>query len=73
MKNSAGVIILVVLTALVFSLAGCGPIHGQGETADEGHRRHMRQLKLEKDMLIDDVDAVLHTDRPTRLSRKTIR
>jgi len=72
MKNITGLILGLLLFAIVFSFSGCG-VHGQGETPAEGHRRQKRISQLERQMLIDDIEATLHTDQPTRLSRKKLR
>ncbi len=74
MKNNAGLILLVILLGCILCFAGCGStIIGQGETAAEGQRRHLRQLELSRQQLADDFDALLLMDQPTRLSDKRIR
>jgi hypothetical protein len=75
MKNRAGLILLVMLLGVVFCVSGCSSstIIGQGETAAEGHRRHLRQANIQRQQLADDVDAVLLTDQPTRLSDIRVR
>jgi outer membrane murein-binding lipoprotein Lpp len=75
MKTNAGMILLVMLLGVVFCVAGCSSstIIGQGETAAEGHRRHLRQLELARQQIADDIDAVMLTDQPTKLSDMRIR
>ena len=74
MKNKLVHLCLVMLLSMAFCVCGCSStIIGQGETAAEGHRRHLRQLELARQGIADDFDAVLLTDQPTRLSDKRIR
>ena len=75
MKNNAGLVLLVMLLGIVLCVAGCSSstIIGQGETAAEGHRRHLRQAEITRQQLADDIDAVLLTDQPTRLSDIRVR
>jgi len=65
--NTLLVMCFVVICLTVF---GC---HGLGETADERSQDHARQKRLHKQMLVDDVDAILLKDRPQRLSEYTVR
>lgn len=62
-------IFAVILCALVFSLSGCAQ---PGETAAEGHRRHKRNLRIDRQELAEDVDTFLLTDKPSKLSNKRI-
>ena len=75
MKNKVVNIFLVLLLIMAFCICGCGSstIIGHGETAAEGHRRHLRQLELARQGIADDIDAILLTDQPTRLSDRRIR
>ncbi|MFH1616290.1 MAG: hypothetical protein ABIG61_14535 [Planctomycetota bacterium] len=73
MRGLKKYLLAVLLFVLGIGLCGCSAIHGQGEAVDEGHRRHMRQLRLEMQMLADDIDAMLLTDRPSRLTDMYIR
>jgi hypothetical protein len=73
-KNKAVLVLLAMLLGVVLCVVGCSSmIIGQGETAAEGHRRHLRQANITRQQLADDVDAVLLTDQPTRLSDKRVR
>ncbi len=47
--------------------------HGLGETSQERAERHTRQNKLESQMLVDDIDAFLLTEQPSRLSEYSVR
>ena len=75
MKKNIVNIFLLMLLSMTFSICGCSSstIIGQGETAAEGHRRHLRQLELARQGIAEDIDAVLLTDQPTRLSEMRIR
>ena len=69
---SSKIILSAMLLMFVFVMFGCG-VHGQGETAQEGRRRHKRQAILERQMLADDLDAIFYTDRPSRLTDLNLR
>jgi hypothetical protein len=60
--------------ALIFWLSGCSSSFWQqpGETVAEGHRRHLRMLRINQQQLVEDVDHVLLLDRPSRLTDKRI-
>jgi hypothetical protein len=65
-----GILLAVVLSIFVVSVVGC---HGLGETAAERSDDHARQLRLTGSMLIDDIDAILQQDRPSRLTEYSVR
>ncbi|MGA2915441.1 MAG: hypothetical protein ABSE89_05395 [Sedimentisphaerales bacterium] len=64
------ILLAVVLSILTISLFGC---HGMGETSEERSADHARQLRLNGSMMIDDIDAILQQDRPSRLSDIPVR
>ena len=67
MKNVlVSIIVAMILCALMLSIAGCS-FHQEGETAAEGHRRHLRKLSIESQQMAEDIDAVLMTDQPSKL------
>jgi len=73
MKNGfALAIVSILFCALVFWLGGCGLASQPGETVAEGHRRHLRNLRINQQQLVEDVDTVLLTDEPSRLTEKRI-
>ena len=73
MKNVSVLTILgIVLCALVFWLAGCGYTTQSGETAVEGQRRHLRNLSVNQQSLMSDIDRAMLFDRPTKLTDKRI-
>ena len=42
-----------------------------GETAAEGHRRHIRNHRLNRQMMMEDIDTLFMTDQPSKLSEWT--
>jgi hypothetical protein len=60
----------IVLCALVVWLTGCAQ---PGESTAEGHRRHLRNIRINQQQMVEDIDTVLLSDKPTRLSDKRIR
>ncbi len=71
MKNVSVLTILGVLfCALALWLGGCGS--QPGETEAEGHRRHLRNLSINQQNLMRDVDRALLFDEPSKLSGRRI-
>ena len=72
MKNTAvcKAILGVFFCALIFWLSGC--FEQPGETAAEGHRRHLRNLRVDQQSLMEDIDKVMLTDQPSKLTEKRI-
>jgi hypothetical protein len=66
------VILAVILLVLVFVPFGCSSFSQPGETAAEGHRRHQRMARINQQELMADIDAVLLTDEPSKLTDKRI-
>jgi hypothetical protein len=62
----------ILLCTLVFWLGGCSLIEQPGETAAEGHRRHLRNLTINQQNLMSDIDRALLIDKPSTLSDKRI-
>ena len=73
MNKNYAFILLIGLFLLVMLLSGCNAIIGQGETAAEGNRRHLRMMQLNTWMFADDIDRALYLDRPSRLTDKHVR
>ncbi len=72
MKSSSvfvGLGILGIILAVVFLAVGCSQ---PGETAAEGHRRHLRNVRVNQQEMMQDVDMVLLTDEPSKLTDKKI-
>lgn len=69
MKNVSALMILgIVLCALAFCLCGCWEFLAQpGETAAEGHRRHLRNCSVSIQNIMDDIDrTLLYMDEPSK-------
>ena len=63
----------VVLCASIFAVGGCGSWFAQpGETAAEGRRRHIRAQAINRHEMMEDIDYVLLTDKPSKLTDKRI-
>jgi hypothetical protein len=70
MKNTLVLTILgVVLVASIFICCGCAQL---GETEAEGHRRHLRNLRISRQQLMEDIDKTLLLDEPSKLTDKRI-
>ena len=64
------ILLVMVLSIFALSVIGC---HGLGETSAERSDDHARQLRLNGSMMIDDIDAILQQDRPSRLTDLSIK
>ncbi len=75
MKSISSFLCKTLLTILfciyVFLLTGCSS-EQMGETSAEGHRRHQRNLRLNHQEMMSDIDSFLLLDEPSRLSDKRI-
>ncbi len=71
-KRSSFLLLAALLCTLVFWLGGCSLLEQPGETADKGHRRHVRNLSLNQQNLISDIDMALLADKPSKLTDKRI-
>lgn len=65
------VILLVFLCTLVFLPFGCSS-QQPGETVAEGQRRHKRNLRINQQGMMADIDRVLLLDKPSRLTDRRI-
>jgi len=61
-----------ILCVLVFWLGGCSSYDQLGETQAEGHRRHLRNLRVNRQELMADIDKAILLDKPSRLTDKRI-
>jgi len=72
MKNKVTSMILrIMLYVAAFAFVGC-TTEQLGETRAEGHRRHLRNMRISRQALMEDIDMVLLMDRPTRLADKKV-
>ena len=72
MKNRfISTVLGIMLCVAAFSAVGCST-EQMGETAAEGHRRHIRNMRISRQAMMEDLDAVFQMDRPTRLAEKKI-
>jgi len=70
MKKGLIVTLLVVaLCSLALCLIGC---QQEGETFAEGRRRHKRNLSINNEQMMEDLDSVFLFDEPSRLTDKRI-
>jgi len=65
------VVLAVVLCALIFLPCGCAS-EQLGETVAEGRRRHQRNLRINRQEMMADIDMVLLLDKPSKLTDKRI-
>jgi len=68
-KMSVSMILGIFLFALIFWLSSCSQ---PGETTAEGHRRHIRNVRINQQELNQDIDKALLSDKPSKLSDKRI-
>ena len=69
MKNATVLAFIVILFSLVLFLSGCTQ---PGETAAEGHRRHLRNLRINQQNLNHDLDRFFLFHEPSQLSEYRI-
>jgi hypothetical protein len=64
----------IAFCALCLWLSGCssGFYAQPGETAAEGHRRHRRNLSINRAELMQDLDKAWLLDKPSKLTDKRI-
>lgn len=72
MKNKViSMVLRIMLCIAAFAFVGC-TFEQLGETQAEGHRRHIRISRINRQALMEDIDVVLQMDRPTRLADKKV-
>jgi hypothetical protein len=57
------------LVVLFFVCFGCSQL---GETEAQGDQRHLRNLRINQQELIEDIDKTLLYDEPSRLTEKRV-
>ncbi len=65
-------ILVVVLCALFLMPLGCMSFDQMGETTAEGHRRHKRALRINRQEMMSDLDTFMLLDKPSKLTDKRI-
>jgi len=50
----------------------CEATAQMGETKAEGHRRHVRNHRLNRQAMMEDIDALFHLDKPCRTTERVI-
>jgi len=66
-------VLAFVLCLLTVAMFGCTCYDQPGETLAEGRRRHIRTNRIRSQQLMQDLDAALLLDRPSKLTDKKIR
>ncbi len=69
-KRKSFLRLAALLCTLVFSLGGCVLLEQPGETAAKGHRRHLRNITINQQNLISDIDRLLLLDKPSQLTER---
>ena len=64
-------ILVVMLAALVFLFVGCST-EQMGETTAQGDIRHQRNVRINQQQLMADIDKTMLLDEPSRLTDKRI-
>lgn len=64
-------VLVAFLCSLLIGLFGCSTAQ-QGETAAEGHRRHIRNVRLSRQQMMEDIDSAFLMDKPVSLTDKAI-
>ena len=60
-----------ILCIAVLCFSGC--FQAAGETKSQVHQRRMRVINTQKRQIMDDIDATLLLDKPSKLNDKVIR
>ena len=62
--------LVLIVCVLLLLQSGCNQ---PGETMAEGHRRHLRNVRINQQELMQDIDTVILIDRPSKLTDRQIR
>ena len=75
-KSTSFFVFRVIITVIVFVFVllpcGCSSYEQMGETAAEGHRRHLRNSRINRQQLMADLDMFWLIDKPSKLTDKRI-
>ena len=64
-------LLAVLFCALIFILTGC-TTDQMGETCLEGDTRHQRNLRINNQEMMADIDKFLLLDEPSKLSERRV-
>lgn len=64
-------VLAVFLCSLLIGLFGCR-FDQQGETVAEGHRRHLRVMRITQQQMMEDIDSTFFMDEPSGLTNKVM-
>jgi hypothetical protein len=62
----------VLLCVAAFMLGGCRRTAQPGETVAEGHRRHVRRARINRQEMMQDLDRMFLLEEPSKLTDKTL-
>ena len=62
------VVVTVILSVFFLLPSGCNSFDQVGETTAEGRRRHLRNARINQQMLMADIDKFMGSDRPSKLT-----
>ena len=71
LDNISKAILVILLSIIMLLPYGCSSKQ-MGETVAEGHRRHRRNLRLNQQEMMEDIDMFLLLDEPSRLTDNRI-
>ena len=66
------VILVIVLCVLFLVPLGCRSYDQLGETMAEGHRKHKRTLRINRQEMMADLNMLMLLDKPSKLTDKRI-
>jgi len=69
-KRLVSTILTVVLCTAVLWISGCGPCDQPGETVAEGNRRHLRNMRINRQEMMEDIDHFMLLEQPSKLTGK---
>lgn len=62
------VVVTVILSVFFLLPSGCMSVDQVGETEAEGRRRHLRNARINQQLLMADIDKFMESDRPSKLT-----
>lgn len=71
-RHMSFLLLALLLCTAIFWLSGCNFLEQPGETAAAGNRRHLRNLSINHQNMMSDLDRALLIDKPSTLSDKRI-